>query len=315
MNVFDVKKAYEAGALTKQQFIDEMHSLHQRLFDYPALMRDTDIAEMRITAEGVVATMKHSGIRMLCDPADKRIIPIEILNFGSFERQELDIVEQLLVSEATVFDIGANVGWYSLNLAKAFSGLRIHAFEPIPATFAILQRNIELNDTDNVVVHGFGFSDRTQTIPFYFYPACSGNASSANVSGQASVQVLACPVCRLDDFIAERGERVDFIKCDVEGAELLVFQGAVKTLQRDKPVIFTEMLRKWAAKFGYHPNEIIRLLRTLGYRCFIARNGGLWEFESMGEHTNETNFFFLHADKHGNFIAALRRSRADGEGM
>jgi len=311
MNVFDVKKAYEAGSLTKQQFIDEMHSLHQRLFDYPALMRDTDIAEMRITAEGVVATMKHSGIRMLCDPADKRIIPIEILNFGSFERQELDIVEQLLLSEATVFDIGANVGWYSLNLAKAFPGLRIHAFEPIPTTFAILERNVALNDTANIVLHNFGFSDRTQTIPFYFSPACSGNASSVNVSGHESVRVLPCPVRRLDDFMVEKGERVDFIKCDVEGAELLVFQGAVETLRRDKPVIFTEMLRKWAAQFGYHPNEIIRLLGTLGYRCFVARTGGLWEFESMGEHTTETNFFFLHADKHAKFIAALQRSQAD----
>ena len=306
MNLFEVKKAYQSGALTKQQFIDEMHKLHTGLYDYCAFMRDTDVAELSVTADGVVATMKETGIRMVCDPADRRIIPIEILNFGTFEKQELGMIERLIGPKATLFDIGANVGWYSLNLAHAFPSMRILAFEPIPSTYAQLQKNASLNSAMNLRLHNFGFSDRTQTLTFYFYPECSGNASSADLSGRESVRTMSCPVRKLDDYTAETGEKVDFIKCDVEGAELLVFKGALETLRRDRPVIFTEMLRKWSAKFNYHPNEIIDLLATIGYRCYVAENGRLAEFGRMDDSTTETNYFFLHPGKHADQLKALQ---------
>jgi hypothetical protein len=117
----------------------------------------------------------------------------------------------------------------------------------------------------------------------------------------------------IDEFSAEKGLKVDFIKCDVEGAELFVFQGGVKTISRDKPVIFTEMVRKWSAKFNYHPNQIIELLRGIGYRCFRAEGNALVEFPVMDENTAETNFFFLHALKHAGLIEAAGRSGKEVE--
>lgn len=74
------------------------------------------------------------------------------------------------------------------------------------------------------------------------------------------METVQCKLRTLDDYTAETKIRVDFIKCDVEGAELLVFKGAIDTIARDKPVIFSEILRKWSAKFNYNPNEIFDLL-------------------------------------------------------
>ena len=98
---------------------------------------------------------------------------------------------------------------------------------------------------------------------------------------------------------------VDFIKCDVEGAELFVYQGGIESIQKNQPIIFTEMLRKWSAKFNYNPNEIIDLLFGLGYRCFIAKADQLVEFFRMDDNTIETNFFFLHSDNHSALIESL----------
>ncbi|MBV5329624.1 MAG: FkbM family methyltransferase, partial [Chlorobium sp.] len=92
---------------------------------------------------------------------------------------------------------------------------------------------------------------------------------------------------------------------DVEGAELFAFQGAMKTLQRDKPIVFTEMLRKWAEKFNYHPNDIITLFSSLEYRCFYADGSNLKELAEMTDDTVETNFFFLHSGKHQQLIDEL----------
>lgn len=65
------------------------------------------------------------------------------------------------------------------------------------------------------------------------------------------------------------------------------------------------MLRKWSAKFNYHPNEIINLFKKMGYGCYFVDSGELKEIKEMTDKTIETNFFFLHADKHFNIIKEL----------
>jgi hypothetical protein len=62
------------------------------------------------------------------------------------------------------------------------------------------------------------------------------------------------------------------------------------------------MLRKWSLKFNYHPNEIIELLKIIGYKCFILQNERLREFYLMDESTTDTNFIFLHVEKHKSII-------------
>ena len=86
---------------------------------------------------------------------------------------------------------------------------------------------------------------------------------------------------------------------------MLVFQGGLATLDECRPVIFAEMLRKWTAKFGYHPNQIISLLREIGYACFACGSKVPVEFNTVDEQTAETNFLFLHREKHADRIAAL----------
>jgi hypothetical protein len=98
---------------------------------------------------------------------------------------------------------------------------------------------------------------------------------------------------------------VDLIKCDVEGAELSVFKGGFKTLQQDRPVIYTEMLRKWSKKFGYHPNDIIELLADAGYLCFAFVGSRLQTIDVVTDDTMATNFFFFHQSKHKKRIRSL----------
>ena len=106
-------------------------------------------------------------------------------------------------------------------------------------------------------------------------------------------------------FRSKHGLNLDFIKCDVEGAELLVFQGGEDVLREQKPAIFTEMLRKWSAKFDYHPNQIIELFARLGYGCFTISSRKLRRFDRMDDATLETNFFFLHRERHAKRIKDL----------
>jgi FkbM family methyltransferase len=159
----------------------------------------------------------------------------------------------------------------------------------------------DTNNIRNIKIFNYGFSDKAGTENLYFDPKLSVNASLANLSDSADAVKVACHFDTLDHFIFSKGLHVDFIKCDVEGAELLVFKGGREVIARDKPVVFSEMLRKWSAKFDYHPNEIIELFNSLGYSCYTIANEVLSSCSHVDESTVETNFFFLHNTEH-NYI-------------
>ncbi len=298
MNLLETKAAFRAGTLEKHDYIRRMHEWHFVLFQYRELMRGTQVSRIEITDDEVIMTARDTGVRIVCDPADHRVAPVEILNFDAYEVEDARMIRALVAPGQRVFDVGANYGWYSLDLVKTVPGVHIDAFEPVPKTFAYLKRNVELNAAQGITLHNFGLSTKAETKTFYFYPEGSGNASLANLSDRKDVVRLDCELRRMDDVVREGRHTVDFIKCDVEGAELFVFQGGVETLRAQRPVVFTEMLRKWAAKFDYHPNRILELFTSLGYRCFTAKGGRLAPFATMDENTVETNFFFLHPEKH-----------------
>jgi FkbM family methyltransferase len=303
----DTMADFQAGRIDKANYIRSMFEQHHAtLFDYAGHLGLTNVKKIEIEDGRVVMCSRDRSIRIACSPSDFRIAPVETLNFFDYEKEESRMMENLVTDGDNFFDIGANIGWYSLNIAASRRATRVYAFEPLPTTFAQLGTNLALNAAANVKAHNFGFSNQAGEFPFFYYPEGSGNASAANLTGRSDVQTFACQVRTLDDYSAETGVRVDFIKCDVEGAELLVFQGGLETIRRDTPVVLAEILRKWSAKFNYDPNEIFDLFRGLGYQAYTAQDGSLHEFAAMDQATVANNFFFLHPTKHAEL---LRRHR------
>ncbi len=303
MNIEELMLQYELGNMAKAEFIKLMHTHHRMLFDYSKFICDRDIQKIEITDNSVVMTSRKLGIKIICDEQDYRIAPVEILNFQEYEKQDSDMIFRLVNDKDTLLDIGANIGWYSIGLSKAKNNLNIHAFEPIPKTYEYLVANVRLNGLTNIHIHKHGLSNETSEVPFYYYPEGSGNASMSNLAANMNSIEIKLQVIPLDFFVKRHGiDKVDFIKCDVEGAELLVFQGGRDTIQRDKPIVFSEILRKWSAKFGYHPNDIISFFTELGYGCFTVKEKKLSRFLKVDENTIDTNYFFLHEGAHKQII-------------
>jgi FkbM family methyltransferase len=299
---------YTSGAIDKPSFIKIMFEEHHAsLFNYAKYITQTNIKKIEIQDGYVIMTSRDRGVRILCTPGDFRIAPIEILNFFDYEKESSDMIENLVSDGDIFFDIGANIGWYSINIAVSRSATKVCCFEPIPKTYKSLIVNIELNAVTNVVAHNFGLSSQAGEFPFYYYPEGSGNASSVNLTNRTDVECVHCKVLTLDGFTTDTGTHVDFIKCDVEGAELLVFQGGIETIKRDKPIVFSEILRKWSTKFNYDPNDIFELFKIHGYQAFTVKANYLIKFSKMDESTLETNFFFLHTDKHAGLIKRFEK--------
>lgn len=307
MNFLELKAAYVAGTLDKADYIRAALDEHRRLFDYVDVVRATDLREISITATGVSFVVGEPQICLVCPPDEARVAPIEIMNFDRYEPEETRVLAALLGRCEVILDVGANIGWYAIWLAKMCPQAQVHAFEPIPASHAYLQRNIALNSVgQRVFAYNYGLSDTCGVVDYFVSPTSGTNASLRNVADADSARSLRGLAMTLDQWVANNDASPDLIKCDVEGAEFLVFKGARDTLSRCRPIVFCEMLRKWARPFGYHPNDVIAFFEALGYACLaIGGAGGVRRLTQVTEETVETNYVFLHADHHRELLEQL----------
>jgi FkbM family methyltransferase len=172
---------------------------------------------------------------------------------GTYEPEQTRLFQQLIPAGATVFDIGAHIGYYTvLSSVLAGGSGRVWAFEPNPVNHAFLRRHVGLNHLDNVVVENAAVSDRNGTASFAFGTGSGTGRLAAD--GPLEVRTI-----RLDDFCREHDVRPGFMKIDVEGAELTVLRGAGEIIRLHHPVIF---LSTHGAQIH---SECLAWLRERGY--------------------------------------------------
>ncbi|MGZ0076731.1 FkbM family methyltransferase [Methylomonas sp. YC3] len=309
MTLSELRILYRAGQIDKHSYIRLMHTKHKALFDYADYIKDADVQSILIESEKIYLTTKQAGIKLYLDKTDSRFIPIEILNFGFFDPIESNLIYFLASRSRVIFDIGANVGWYSLNFDRLDAVERIYAFEPVPYTYDYLIKNIDFNSCSKIAPNNLALTDTEGDVIFYWSETETGSSSMRNIQDRELVHETKCLATTLDIYAKRNGIKLDMIKCDVEGSELFVFKGGMEVISRDKPFIFTEMLRKWSAKFGYHPNDIIELLSSVGYRCFAYVETDFVEIDTITDATQPTNYFFLHGQKHLDMIEDILHGR------
>lgn len=305
MNLQELIDTFSAKNIAKPEYISRMYDFHDILFQFSEVLKSTDIQSIEIRDDNVVFTSRKHGIRIIGIRHDQRIAPIETLNFREYEPEEMRMASRLIRDGDTILDIGANIGWFSLSQSKQKRNLVIHAFEPVKPTYEYLVANIKLNGIKSIKPHNIGLSNKEEVTDFFFYSAGSGNASNRLMDPSRENVKVQCKLELMDKVVHQESlQRVDFIKCDVEGAEYFAFLGGSETIKKFRPIIFTEMLRKWAKKYDYHPNDIISFFSKMEYSCYFIRDDELKRITEMDETTEATNFFFL-TDEHLNRIPTV----------
>ena len=109
---------------------------------------------------------------------------------------------------------------YSIYFEKLFKKLQIHAFEPVKTTYDQLQKNITLNQSGLIHTNNFGIADKDGTVDFFVSPSVLAASSLADTFQTNDKIKVKGEIRRLDDYCSEKDILPDFIKCDVEGAEL-----------------------------------------------------------------------------------------------
>lgn len=197
---------------------------------------------------------------------------LQLLRRGNLEKR---IFLSILRKGDTVVDAGANRG----DFTQLFSDIigasgSVHAFEPVPPTFNRLQHRLE-SGVKNYVLNQCALGEIPGSALINLPDDDDGQASLRNHhdgswKNPLAIQQFECTITTLDLYAAEF-KRLDFLKCDVEGAELWILKGGRATLARLSPLLFLEVNPAWTSDFGSTPDDLVAELHSQGYdRLFLA---------------------------------------------
>jgi FkbM family methyltransferase len=166
-------------------------------------------------------------------------------------------------------DIGANTGVFSLLAGRARLA-HVHAFEPAPRIFDLLERNVRLNRLHNVECHATAVADRKGTAVLYIPPGDVPTEASTRQGFRRMTHEVVVETTTIDDFVAARDmAAVDLLKIDTESTEPQVLSGAPHLLETSEPVMICEVLK------GLTEERLHALLSPYGYRYFWLTDRGL----------------------------------------
>ncbi len=189
------------------------------------------------------------------------------LALGSFEETEVNIFREKLEAGMTVIDIGANIGYYTIIAGKRIGvNGKVLAFEPEENNFSLLSRNIALNKLTNVTALKIALTNKLGGELLYLDDNNKGHhsLSSKNPETEKKIKVRTNT---LDGILENFGSpKVDIIKMDIEGAEVLVLEGMTKTIGKNpKLIIFTEFYPEAIKRLGYSPLKFLKNLMDSGF--------------------------------------------------
>lgn len=195
------------------------------------------------------------------------------LIYSSFEEAEINFIKSFLQPGDCFFDIGANIGLFSLHASpKIRENGCIYAFEPTPTTYERLQKNIILNNFKNIKTENIGMSYSVDTVEFHIsnngYDAWNSIVPLSELDNYSTINVNTNTI---DNFIKSRMiKHVDLVKVDVEGWELNVLKGAAELMSRhDAPVLMVEFTEENAFSAGYYCGELFDYVKSFGYEWYL----------------------------------------------
>lgn len=217
--------------------------------------------------------IRHSGIVLPLNLGDW--IQFWMFMEGAYEKQMVDFLKPR-VKGKVFFDVGANIGSYTLALSK--SAAHVYSFEASSSNAAILRNFVKLSGLNSIEVINKAISNHSgKTISLYSSPDTGGNNTQFHDFGKGYETVSTIT---LDQFASDNNiDHVDVIKIDIEGSELAAFQGAHDLLSKSHPVLLVEFHALVAKQANWELTDLYNLLKSYSYNAYELSRRGLIPFE------------------------------------
>lgn len=166
-----------------------------------------------------------------------------------------------------VLEIGAYIGYYAMLASKLVgeSG-KVIAVEAIPENYDLLKKNININNLKNIIVHNSAAWEATCTLNFYRHKHQRASAIQNIVEDKEQISVTADKIDNILDSIGI--SKIDFVRIQVNGAEIEVLKGMSKTLENYPKLLIAAIYDRESLKSSC---KIASLLNSLGYKTEVMQ--------------------------------------------
>jgi FkbM family methyltransferase len=225
-----------------------------------------------------------------------KYFPIALTKNEYYDRLTKRVIQLVVKNNCTAIDIGCNEGKI-LQMLIQVATVKPIAFEPIPSLYNALQAKFE----NEAVIHNIALSNKIGEEQFSLVQSNMAFSSFKQHSYATNLNATTITVKTntLDNIAPTINEKIALIKIDVEGAELLVLNGAIETIVKQKPIILFEFGKKGADPFGYNEKDIYHFFtKMVQYKIFtlsawLNKSNALTAQEFTRHYNMDTEYFFL----------------------
>jgi len=224
---------------------------------------------------------------------------------GGYKQFEYtSIFVKLIKKVDSFFDIGANIGYYSLLAANENKDIKIVGFEPATGPLHFFNENVRINNFENIKIESIALSHKDGNIEFYEIKNKKYKYLEHNLAGESNAGsntkgrhfiVNKVKTCTLDNYVEmNKIVGIDLIKMDTEGTENLILEKASFVLAEMKPIIICETL------FNTIEMELEKIMKSFGYEFYNHTENGLQKTDSIVRKSDNgvSNCFFVHPSKY-----------------
>jgi FkbM family methyltransferase len=195
---------------------------------------------------------------------------------GDYEPELRELMLSHIDPQRDVIDVGANIGLFSVLFAH--HAPRVLAVEPTPRAHSLLVRNLARNGfTEKVIAVPKALSATPGRLTMQTVPGREEYSTVGKLEHRAAIgsshDEIEVEAVTLDSLVESHGLNPGFIKIDVEGGEGSVLKGALRTLEKHRPVVLAELSESLLRSCGSSVAEVLSLFRGLGYRLTDPSGG------------------------------------------
>ena len=224
-------------------------------------------------------------------------LPFAFTQNQKYDRQTAEVIQRSCKPDSTCIDVGCHKGEVLDMLLAASPAGKHYGFEPIPVLYEALRAKYT---RPNITISNIALSNKRGETSFNYVvsnPAYSGLIKRKYDREDEQDTSIQVQTDKLDDVLPAN-ERVDFVKIDVEGGELLVLQGARQTLTRCKPVVIFECGLGASEFYGSTPDMVFNVLTECGLKVSLMENWlngrpALTQKQFEQHYQNKSHYYFI----------------------
>jgi|688.fasta_scaffold330363_2 FkbM family methyltransferase len=225
------------------------------------------------------------------------LVSRRIYLYKHFHKEIEDYIIKNIKKNSIVFDVGANIGIYSLLMSDLVGkGGRVISFEPEERNIELFKKSIKINNLKNIKLHECLLSNKRSNEFFYIDHDYYGSSSilKQDLSSKKYKKIIL-ETNTFDNIVFNKYEKVNFIKCNIDGSEYKFLEGAIKTIKKFKPEILLEFnIKRFEKNKNFNFENFFNFYRSLGYSIIPLGFQKKFSNDQLKELTKSSENLYLH---------------------